>query len=141
MSRAWKARRAALFAGAHAVAGSRATADGPVLVGRDFVASRARPRKATGRRRSWAPALAACVLAAVLLVALRVHVLRLRYELAQAVEQETHLREARSAAWVARGALRDPRRLRRLAGTRGFVRPERVIELPVAPTAARRGER
>lgn len=138
MSRAWRSRRAALFAGAGAPgapapggpAGQEGgRRDGSVLVGRDFVRPRGRAGGAAGRA-GWVPALAACVLAALLLAALRVQVLRVRYELGRAVAEETRLLERQRAATVELGELRDPRRLRRLAEERGFVRPERVIELP-----------
>jgi hypothetical protein len=138
MSRSWRSRRAALFAGAAGAAAPAAAQRDPdaVLVGRDFVRPRARGG-AAGRAR-WVPALVACVAAALLLAALRVQVLRVRYELGRAVAEETQLLERQRAATVALGELRDPRRLRRLAEARGFARPERVIEIsPSDRTAGR----
>ncbi|MDX1648246.1 MAG: hypothetical protein R3263_00195 [Myxococcota bacterium] len=147
MSRAWRSRRAALFAGAAAAGAPAAGSAAPdarstrrrggdaELVGRDFARSRAR---ADGDgRATWVPALVACVVAALLLAALRVQVLRVRYELGRAVAEETRLLERQRAATVALGELRDPRRLRRLAAERGFVRPERVIELSSDASAGR----
>lgn len=131
MSRAWRSRRAALFATAEAgaPAASAAAAEGAVLVGRDFARPRGRRRTA---RAPWVPAIAACLLAALLLAALRVQVLRLRYELGEAVAEETRLLERQRAATVALGELQDPRRLRRLADGLGLARPDHVLELPFA---------
>ncbi len=64
------------------------------------------------------------------LVALRGEIQRMAYELGGAVQEETRLLERERAAAVAVRRLRDPRRLRELAAARGFVVPERVIELP-----------
>lgn len=169
MSRAWSRRRAALFAGPEAEAppaarparpGRTRPARGPkarparakdagaprrggedaVLVGRDFGRPRRTARRASRSRSGWLPVLAACLVAALGLAALRVHVLRLRYELGEIVREETQLLERQRAATVAVRELRDPRRLRRLADELGLGPPERVITLPAsgaAPTRAK----
>jgi hypothetical protein len=96
------------------------------LVGADV--ARGRPRG--GRRNLW---LLACVAAGVAcalgLVALRVEILRTRYELARLADEEAELLEARSALLVEVRELRHPERLARLAASRGFGPPERVIQL------------
>lgn len=99
----------------------------PELVGLDF---KHRPRSRRARSRVVLPALAVAVAAALLLAALRVSILRVRYELAAALTSETELLERQRALTVTVRELRHPARLHRLAAERGLVRPDRVIELP-----------
>lgn len=88
----------------------------------------------------WAPlAIAACLLAALSVAALRVDLIRLRYGLARALEQEKSLLEERRNLLATMGGLRDPARLARAAEERGFVRPERIVDLPQAPRAPAAG--
>jgi hypothetical protein len=127
--------RPALLAARHgsAAAGSaRARVLG--LVGADV----ARGAPHAGRRNQWLLALVAASVAGCLgLVALRVEILRTRYELAHLAEEEAGLLEARSALLVEVRELRHPERLARLAARRGFGPPERVIHLAEpAPGAA-----
>jgi hypothetical protein len=72
--------------------------------------------------------------AALMVASLRVSILRLRYQLAAAVSEETELLERQRAVTVELRELRDPTRLRELATERGFARPERVIQLSVPAT-------
>jgi hypothetical protein len=99
------------------------------LVGRDLAGA---PRRVRARRRLPLPLLAGAIVAALLLVTLRVEILRLRYAAAAVAEEEETLLERIAQATVRVRELRDPARLRRLAAERGFGRPERVIsvELP-----------
>lgn len=124
MSRAWSAKRARLF---EAAAGAPPDAD---LVGRDFK----RPVGARRTRRGsaggwWLPALVGALAAALLLVALRNSILALRYDLDAAIAQEMELMKDQRAATAELRTLRDPARLQGLARERGFVRPDRVIDL------------
>lgn len=108
------------------------------LVGADV----ARGSQRSGRRNQWLLALVAASVACCLgLVALRVEILRTRYELARLAEEEAGLLEARSALLVEVRELRHPERLARLAARRGFKPSERVIHLaepaPRAPAEPR----
>jgi hypothetical protein len=126
----WTRQRAELFAaageGGVALAGPRDRE----LVGRDFAAGRGTP--ARRRPRLWVPLLLGAVAAALWLSALRVSILRVRYELAAALESETALLERRRAATVAVRELRDPARLHGRAAELGLGRPERVVEIAPA---------
>jgi hypothetical protein len=103
------------------------------LVGADV----ARGSQRSGRRNQWLLALvAAGVAGALVLVALRVEILRTRYELGRLADEEAELHEARSALRVEVRELRHPERLARLAARRGFGPPERVIQLAEPPTPA-----
>ena len=82
-----------------------------------------------GLRRSVAACLLGLALGALCLVALRVDILRTRYALAEALEHEQKLLAERRDLTVEMRRLRDPARLTSLARKRGFVRPERVIDL------------
>jgi hypothetical protein len=133
MRKGWTSRRAALFAGAASAEPAIACGApeprrkrGPVLVGRDFA------RRAGGRRPAagWLlPCLVGALAAGLLLAILHVSVLRLRYQIGEAIAEEDGLLEHKRAATVAVRELRDPARLRRLAGDLGFARPEHVIEI------------
>jgi hypothetical protein len=72
--------------------------------------------------------------AALMIAALRVSILQLRYQLSAAVAEETQLLERQRAVTVELRELRDPTRLRELAAEQGFVRPERVVQLSVPAT-------
>jgi hypothetical protein len=100
------------------------------LVGRDL----ARPERPALRsaRRLGGGLLAACVVAALGLSALRVQILRLRYQVARAVAAEQTLLEEKRELTVRVRELRDPLRLAARAGALGFARPQRLIELPAA---------
>ncbi|MCC6642715.1 MAG: hypothetical protein IT386_16265 [Deltaproteobacteria bacterium] len=76
------------------------------------------------------------LLAALALSALRVHVTQLRYERAAALTEEQHLADEERRLAAAVQSMKDPRRLAELAKAQGFVRPERLLDLPVR-TAAR----
>jgi len=100
-------------------------APGPI-VGRDFA------REQRGRRsllRGAAPYLVgAAVLVGLAVVALRNDLIRMRYGLTAAMQEERDLLQERRELTARVRALRDPARLVRLAEERGFVRPERVFE-------------
>jgi hypothetical protein len=108
------------------------------LVGADVAGSRPR----AGRGNLWLLALVAAGVACALgLVALRVEILRTRYELAHLADEEAELLEARSALLVEVRELRHPERLARLAARRGFKPPERVIRLGEPAAGSTRGAR
>lgn len=110
------------MAGAHAGVETRAAA------------AASASRRAT-RLPRWLPlAVAAGLLAALSVAALRVDMIRLRYGLAQALEQEKSLLEERRTMLASVRALRDPARLARAAEKRGFQRPTDILDLPAAPT-------
>lgn len=100
------------------------------LVGRDL----SRPEGSAQRpaRRLRGALLIACVIAALGLSALRVQILRLRYQLARAVAEEQALLEERRELTVRVRELRDPLRLTARARELGFARPQRILELPAA---------
>jgi hypothetical protein len=103
---------------------SRARVD---LVGRDF----AQRRSEGGAWRRALPALlAGILLAALALAALRVDLIRVRYGLGQAMQEEKELFERDRALRARVGSLRDPIRLARLAPRHGLARPARVLEIP-----------
>lgn len=68
--------------------------------------------------------------AALTLLALRVEIIRLRYELASSVQYEQELLAAKREQTVAVRKLRDPARLRRLAEQHGMAYPEQIIRAP-----------
>lgn len=105
-----------------------------VRIGRDLP----RPVPASGAgARSWLPLLlAAVVIAALGLSALRSDRIRLRYDLAQALAQERELLERERLLIVEVRKLRSPARLASFARTLGLSPPQRVVELS-AQTAAR----
>jgi hypothetical protein len=77
---------------------------------------------------------AAALAAALMVASLRVSILRLRYQLSEAVTEETELLARQREITVELRELRDPTRLHELATRQGFVRPERVIQLSVPAT-------
>ena len=96
------------------------------LVGRDF----SKPRRPTGAwRTTGAALLVGLALGGLSLASLRMTIVRTRYALADSLARETALLALERQAKVELRELRDPRRLRQLAGELGFTRPERVIEL------------
>ncbi len=125
--RAWRGRVAGWWGPPRSCRPARARAD---LVGRDF----AQPRS-TGR--AWPGALpallAGVLLAALALAALRVDLIRVRYGLGQAMQEEKDLLERDRALRARVGSLRDPIRLARLAPRHGLARPARVLELSLGP--------
>lgn len=130
MRRGWSRERAALFAadaparrGASGVARGR----GRTVVGRDLSGSTRRP---AASRSTWIAAVLGCVVAALLLTALRLAILRTRYELGEATKQEEALLQRNRSATVELQRLRDPGRLRRLAQERGFGPPQHIVVLP-----------
>ena len=66
---------------------------------------------------------------ALALVGLRTHILRLRYALGYAIEEETMLLEKERQARANFTSLRDPKRLTGIARKLGFEKPKRVIRL------------
>lgn len=81
-------------------------------------------------RRWLAPALVGLLLAGLVLAALRVDLIRVRYGLAESLEEERALLEERRALQASVRAHRDPVRLADRARELGLGRPERRIELP-----------
>jgi hypothetical protein len=71
------------------------------------------------------------------IVALRNDLIRMRYDLSAAMQQERELLQERRELTARVGALRDPARLARLARERGFARPESVLEAAPAAGSAR----
>lgn len=78
------------------------------------------------------------VLAALVLSAVRVELLRLRYRKGDVLRKEQMLLERKEELLLARGKLRDPLQLTRRARSLGFAPPERVIEVPAPPERRRR---
>ena len=72
------------------------------------------------------------LLGALLLAALRVDLIRLRYGLADVMSEEKALLEQQRELTAQVERARGPGRLARLAREKGFVRPERLIELDAA---------
>lgn len=87
-------------------------------------------RRVLGRPRGLGPVLAGILLAGLLLSALRVHVTELRYRRAEALQEEQRLLDEQRRLTVELQGARDPMRLQELARARGFLTPERVIDLP-----------
>ena len=103
----------------------RSAPAGAALIGRDL----ARIDLGRGERRPWLPVLVGALLAALCLAALRVDLIRQRYELAAAMRTEKELLEERRLLTAEVRRLRDPGRLAELAAARGFVRPQVVTLL------------
>jgi hypothetical protein len=123
--RAWSSRVAGWLGPPRPRRPARARAD---LVGRDFSGLRAAGPPWTRRL----PALlAGVVLAALVIVSLRVDLIRVRYGLGAAMEQEKELLEQERALRARVGALRDPIQLAKRAPRYGLARPTRVLDLPV----------
>ena len=92
-------------------------------IGRDFSES---PIASPGRR-WWAAILAVGVLAALLVVHVRVRLIEEGYRRAAAVEQVEILLARRQVLKAETGALRNRNRLTALAAERGFAKPQREI--------------
>jgi hypothetical protein len=127
--RGWARQRAELFAAAGG-GRRRSAAERADLVGRDL--AEAPRRRVRGRARLRLPIAVGAVVAALLLVTLRVEILRLRYALAEVASQEEELLARSRQVTVRVRELRDPARLRALAAERGFGRPERVVSLELS---------
>ena len=81
-------------------------------------------------------ALVGALIAALCLAALRVDLIRQRYDLAEAMNTEKRLLEQKRTLTAQGRRLRDPARLARLASELGFVRPERLIDIQTLDVAA-----
>jgi hypothetical protein len=92
------------------------------LIGRDLAAMH---REAAGRRR-WLPLLVGGLLAALCLTALRIDLIRQRYDLAAAMGEEKRLLEERRQLTARVRSLRDPALLAVRAQHLGFERPAHV---------------
>jgi hypothetical protein len=112
----------------------RAAAAAPIrLVGRDFAGQRG----GRASRGFLAVLVGAAVVAGLALAALRNDLIRMRYDLSEAMQQERELLEERRELTAKVVALRDPARLSRLARERGFVRPEQVFGVGAPEGGAR----
>lgn len=103
------------------------------LIGRDLAAM---PLQTSPRKRLLPIALVGALIGGLCLAALRVDLIRQRYDLAEAMKTEKELLDRKRMLTAAVRRLRDPARLARIAEERGFVRPERVIDLEVLDVAA-----
>ena len=86
-----------------------------------------------GRGQAWigVPVVLAGLVLALGVAALRVDLIRMRYALADGLATEQRLLEEQRQLTVQMRSLRDPKDLARQARALGFVRPERVIDLPI----------
>lgn len=101
-----------------------------ILTGRDVSAAAPAPRRfAWPRPASLGIVAAGAVCAALLLVALRMDSIRLRYALADAVRAEQELLDQQRRLTVQMRHLRDPRRLEALAAELGLAPPGCLIDL------------
>jgi hypothetical protein len=109
------------------------------LIGLDVVSLPSRLK--TG---SWAPVVVAAVVGGLFLAVLRMDVIRLRFSLASAFEEELRLEELKRELTVDMRQLRDPAVLGRRAQEIGFQRAARLIELgqdmPLGGSPPRRDE-
>ena len=103
------------------------------LIGRDGAGT---PLRSSPRSRLLPVALVGALIAALCLAALRVDLIRQRYDLAEAMNSEKQLLEQKRLLTAQSRRLRDPARLGRLAAERGFVRPERLIDIESLDVAA-----
>ena len=103
------------------------------LVGRDIGGMSLR---SSAHSRLIPVALVGALIAALCLAALRVDLIRQRYDLAEAMNTEKQLLEQKRLLTAQGRRLRDPARLARLAAERGFVRPERLIDIEALDVAA-----
>jgi len=90
------------------------------------------------RTGSWMPVLAAMVAGAMFLAVLRMDVIRMRFAVAQAFEEELRLQEEKRELTVRMRQLRDPAVLAQRAEALGFRRAERLIDLGAPVLPARR---
>jgi hypothetical protein len=84
------------------------------------------------RNRRFAPVLAALLLGALFVVALRVDLLRMRYDKAEVLAHERSLIAVHHELLVDKQKLRDPARLAVEAEKIGLRRPERIIDWPAS---------
>jgi len=103
------------------------------LIGRDIAGT---PLRSRPRSRLFPVALVGALIAALCLAALRVDLIRQRYDLAEAMKTEKQLLERKRLLTAQSRRLRDPARLSRLAAERGFVRPDRLIDIEPVDVAA-----
>ena len=103
------------------------------LIGRDVAGT---PPRSSARSRLLPVALVGALIAALCLAALRVDLIRQRYDLAEAMNTEKQLLEQKRLLTAQGRTLRDPARLARLAAERGFVRPARLIDIDSLAVAA-----
>lgn len=87
------------------------------------------PFRAAERNQTLFPVIAAVVLAALLLVGLRMDVVRMRYASAQSVSLERELLDEKRNITVQLLRLREPKLLSERAAELGFAKPDRVITL------------
>jgi hypothetical protein len=80
------------------------------------------------------PLMAVALLAALTLASLRIDLLRIRYAVAENIDREQVLQAEQRSLTAEMRKLRDPVALTRRADELGFVRPERMIDLPGAET-------
>jgi hypothetical protein len=80
--------------------------------------------------RALLPLLIAGLLVALGVSAMRIDLLRIRYALAETVKEEQRLRGEERSLTVRMRTLRDPVQLAERAQQLGFVRPDRLIDLP-----------
>jgi cell division protein ZapA (FtsZ GTPase activity inhibitor) len=103
------------------------------LIGRDIAEM---PLRSSPRSRLLHVAILGAVIAGLCLAALRNDLIRQRYELAEAMDTEKQLLEQKRLLTAQSRRLHDPARLARLAAKRGFVRPERLIDIKTLDVAA-----
>jgi hypothetical protein len=96
------------------------------LIGLDMASGRRAPRNQTV-----VPAIAAVVIAALILVGLRMDVLRMRYASTEALTLERRLLDEKRSITVSLLRMREPKLLSQRAGKLGFATPDRVINLAV----------
>lgn len=95
------------------------------LIGVDVAHQRSRVRA-----RTLIPLMGVALVAALALASLRIDLLRIRYAVAEANDREQVLQAEQRALTAEMRTLRDPVTLTRRADELGFVRPERMIDLP-----------
>jgi hypothetical protein len=103
------------------------------LVGRDIAGMSFR---SSPHSRLIPVAIVGTLIAALCLAALRVELIRQRYDLAEVMSTEKQLLEQKRLLTAQGRRLRDPARLARLAAERGFVRPEHLIDIESLAVAA-----
>jgi hypothetical protein len=107
------------------------TIDDVSLIGLDVAREPSRLRS-----HGLAPVLAILLAGALVVVALRVDLIRMRYAKGSALAEERSLLDIQRELLVEKQQLRDPARLSVEARKLGFRRPERIIDWSVAAVAA-----
>ena len=92
-----------------------------------------RSRRSIFPPRRVVPALAAAVLVALGMAALRIDLIRARYEIGMNYSSERSLNRKIAELTARMRELRDPLRLSERAMELGFVPPQRLIDLPLEP--------